>query len=539
MVDWIVRNKHSENIDAVLHVGDLISIGGNLATAHAQGNCGPGYPSLQNSDCGGCTARIACLAACESHDDECRGQCPNDPDSRQVNKPGCFYVGETCAACQRSVELAKEQWAFFNSVWRYGDSARQLRGLEDPSDPLPYMMAMGNHENHGPPTTDEIVDGLAGDIPVPGFTDFYGAAHWAGLQARFDQPGSDDPAKDRGFQFLGHVTERVDIGIPSLWQDLVSHAWRFRLGSAPGPELWVNVIGHAPSRNPGGVAIEWAQRVIRCHPEAGLFVRCNPGDPAILLSHRQLITPFSAQGTELWKSIIQGDPEVYKGRVLLALQGHLAPQNHLNWVRLGSPLESRMNTLNFIFNQQDVDKENPSAKPIPIPRNERRWWMAAVRYYLSPAGIDDVEVVRINPLATNPDQAIVSTARFSGTFYRNDWDSDGFRNWDDPCPYDPAITSGPDGDQDGWGDACDNCPAIANVTQADFDRDRVGDACDPDADADTIPNELDPCPFHTNTLPLPDGSDGPAFGPNGDAGVSSYIGEVLRRHAVARAKRPR
>ncbi|MDM8005952.1 MAG: thrombospondin type 3 repeat-containing protein [Phycisphaerae bacterium] len=37
----------------------------------------------------------------------------------------------------------------------------------------------------------------------------------------------------------------------------------------------------------------------------------------------------------------------------------------------------------------------------------------------------------------------------------------------------------PDGDGDGQTDACDNCPAIANPTQADSDGDGLGDLCDP------------------------------------------------------------
>lgn len=41
----------------------------------------------------------------------------------------------------------------------------------------------------------------------------------------------------------------------------------------------------------------------------------------------------------------------------------------------------------------------------------------------------------------------------------------------------PAL---PDEDSDGTADATDNCPHVINPGQTDADRDRVGDACDPD-----------------------------------------------------------
>ena len=58
-----------------------------------------------------------------------------------------------------------------------------------------------------------------------------------------------------------------------------------------------------------------------------------------------------------------------------------------------------------------------------------------------------------------------------------------------------------DSDEDGWGDpwaidnSCDddNCPYDYNPDQSDVDLDGLGDVCDPDADADGLPNEDDNC----------------------------------------------
>ena len=49
----------------------------------------------------------------------------------------------------------------------------------------------------------------------------------------------------------------------------------------------------------------------------------------------------------------------------------------------------------------------------------------------------------------------------------NDTDGDGYNDEDDAFPFDP--TEWADTDEDGVGDNSDNCPALSNADQADFD----------------------------------------------------------------------
>jgi len=58
-----------------------------------------------------------------------------------------------------------------------------------------------------------------------------------------------------------------------------------------------------------------------------------------------------------------------------------------------------------------------------------------------------------------------------------DTDGDGVPDAIDNCPL-IANSTQADGDGDGVGDACDNCPVTANANQADTDSDGVGDVCD-------------------------------------------------------------
>ena len=83
------------------------------------------------------------------------------------------------------------------------------------------------------------------------------------------------------------------------------------------------------------------------------------------------------------------------------------------------------------------------------------------------------------------EDGIGSAYFFGGTELGPDSDNDGVLDACDNC----VGTSNPDQpdlEADSFGDACDNCPAVSNEDQADGDADNVGDMCDNcPADANT------------------------------------------------------
>ncbi|MDH3890132.1 MAG: thrombospondin type 3 repeat-containing protein [candidate division Zixibacteria bacterium] len=89
----------------------------------------------------------------------------------------------------------------------------------------------------------------------------------------------------------------------------------------------------------------------------------------------------------------------------------------------------------------------------------------------------------------------------------DDTDDDGYCDEDDNCPS-VANPTQADTDSDDYGDLCDNCPNDANNDQADGDGDDVGDVCDncpddpnpaqDDADGDGIGDLCDNCPLDFN-----------------------------------------
>ncbi|MBW2704504.1 MAG: thrombospondin type 3 repeat-containing protein, partial [Deltaproteobacteria bacterium] len=90
-----------------------------------------------------------------------------------------------------------------------------------------------------------------------------------------------------------------------------------------------------------------------------------------------------------------------------------------------------------------------------------------------------------------------------------DTDGDTIEDALDNCPA-VANLDQADGDEDGIGDVCDNCPDASNADQADTDGDGVGDICDEEGDQDNdgVVNGEDNCIAVANEDQLDTDDDG-------------------------------
>jgi hypothetical protein len=114
-------------------------------------------------------------------------------------------------------------------------------------------------------------------------------------------------------------------------------------------------------------------------------------------------------------------------------------------------------------------------------------------YTWNPEPADDgwwIDDVLVTDALTTPTQLSVDLAPNETLPGRNDGDEDGVGDACDECPYDALD----DGDIDGHCADQDSCPSIHNPLQVDSDGDGAGDPCDDcpqDGDPDHIDSDLD------------------------------------------------
>ncbi len=89
----------------------------------------------------------------------------------------------------------------------------------------------------------------------------------------------------------------------------------------------------------------------------------------------------------------------------------------------------------------------------------------------------------------------------------DDFDEDGTDDVVDNCPAEANVTQA-DADGDGIGDACDVCPSDADPAQQDLDLDGIGDVCDDDDDGDGVADATDNCARAPNSDQLDGDLDG-------------------------------
>ena len=142
----------------------------------------------------------------------------------------------------------------------------------------------------------------------------------------------------------------------------------------------------------------------------------------------------------------------------------------------GSPAdESLLTTLLTLGDANDPNRHCELVASAVDGGRERRWYLFGGSWRTDVAGEPAVSTLQLRQGADGP-VSFLCVPVSEGARLGGDTDGDGILA-NDNCP-NVANPSQADADLDGIGDACDNCPAVANASQADADLDGLGDGCD-------------------------------------------------------------
>ena len=181
-IDWVVANKHTENIDLVLHTGDAV----NNAVQYPL----PG----------------TCATTIEKELSEC-----TQADCSPTIPLGCYELGGICRSCHRYRVRADAEWQVFLEPWRQlePDAGSGWLGV-------PYAVVRGNHDNVGD-TAPDLVE-------TEGYDQYFGNAQQEALELEF-------VGSDRIFELL-ETCPATPQGAGEHCPNDPGHAWRMRTRAA-------------------------------------------------------------------------------------------------------------------------------------------------------------------------------------------------------------------------------------------------------------------------------------------------------------------
>lgn len=437
MVDWVIANKDTENIDFVVQVGDITQEGLSY------------HPPFNPATTGACNVPPpdppeACAQV----------QCPRDATGSCVDPVplGCFENNPTsCIPCCVTWQRVQAEWGAFTAQWR--------RLEPDPGtgwEGIPYAIVRGNHDNWG--------DDDPSMVETEGYATIYGTQHFQTLEQAF-------AGTDRPFQLLESCPgQPTGNPVEECPPPQTAHAWQFRLGDEQ-----VMVVG--PSWNPPLRQLNWVK---------GVLDR-NANLPAILLTHSFTDGPANAairdiaEGGSGTAAELRRASQVFMfadghfggdAKEMLDFHGFKTLRVHLDRQFPSPPgTEDHLALVRFYFNGVGPDQV------------EGRTFDPSTGLLLLPGGM--------HFLARTP-FSIEHDLDRDGVL-DGDSDSDANDLADDNCLdlFNPDQTNS---DTDALGDACDNCPLLDNPGQEDDEDDGIGDLCDLDDDNDLVADGTDLCP---------------------------------------------